>query len=96
MLQQWLSKIRIVWPECPAKISPDGRHLSVAPVKAIQQNRKQRMVQGEQPEYGPSLSRFSEHQVLPFELDDDFLELVRNKIADRLNHDQSTPKTTEL
>lgn len=37
MLQQWLSTIRTVWPECPAKISSNCRYLSVAPAKAIQQ-----------------------------------------------------------
>jgi len=35
MVQQWLSTIRTVWPECPAKISREGRYLSVAPAKAI-------------------------------------------------------------
>jgi hypothetical protein len=28
-LQQWLRTIRLVWPECPAEISPDGNYLSV-------------------------------------------------------------------
>ena len=37
MLQQWLSTIRTVWPECPAKIIPGGHYLSVAPAKAIHQ-----------------------------------------------------------
>jgi hypothetical protein len=37
MLQQWLSTIRIVWPECPAKLCADGRYLSVAPGRAIRQ-----------------------------------------------------------
>jgi hypothetical protein len=37
MVQQWLSTIRTVWPECPAKISAGGRYLSVAPAKAIHQ-----------------------------------------------------------
>jgi hypothetical protein len=37
MVKQWLRTIRNVWPECPAKISQDGRYLSVAPAKAIQQ-----------------------------------------------------------
>lgn len=35
MLQQWLSTIHLVWPECPARICPDGRYLAVAPGKAI-------------------------------------------------------------
>jgi len=37
MVQQWLSTIRTVWPECPAKISPNGRYLCVSPARAIQQ-----------------------------------------------------------
>jgi hypothetical protein len=37
MVKQWLRTIRNVWPECPAKISQDGRYLSVALAKAIQQ-----------------------------------------------------------
>jgi hypothetical protein len=37
MVQQWLSTIRTVWPECPAKICRNGCYLSVAPAKAIQQ-----------------------------------------------------------
>ena len=24
MLEQWLGTIRAIWPECPARISPDG------------------------------------------------------------------------
>jgi hypothetical protein len=40
MLEQWLSTIRIVWPECPAKVCADGRYLSVAPRKAIRQRTK--------------------------------------------------------
>ena len=35
MLEQWLSTIHLVWPECPAKISPDGMHLRVAPARAV-------------------------------------------------------------
>ena len=35
MLEQWLSTIHLVWPECPAKICPDGLHLRVAPAKAV-------------------------------------------------------------
>src|SRR6516225_3463677 len=37
MVQQWLSTIRTVWPECPAKISSGGRYLSLGPAKAIHQ-----------------------------------------------------------
>jgi hypothetical protein len=35
MLQQWLSTIHVVWPECPARICADGRYLAVRPGKAI-------------------------------------------------------------
>lgn len=35
MLEQWLSTIHLVWPECPAKICPDGLHLRVAPARAV-------------------------------------------------------------
>jgi hypothetical protein len=35
MLQQWLSTIHLVWPECPARICPDGLHLRVAPARAV-------------------------------------------------------------
>jgi len=35
MLEQWLATIHLVWPECPAKICPDGVHLRVAPAKAV-------------------------------------------------------------
>lgn len=37
MLQQWLSTIHLVWPECPARICSDGRYLAVRPGKAIMQ-----------------------------------------------------------
>jgi hypothetical protein len=29
MLQQWLGTIRVIWPECPAKLSADGKFLSI-------------------------------------------------------------------
>ena len=29
MLEQWLSCIRVMWPECPARIAADGRHVCV-------------------------------------------------------------------
>jgi hypothetical protein len=29
MLEQWLRTIRAMWPECPARISPDGRNLLI-------------------------------------------------------------------
>jgi len=28
-LAQWLRTIHLIWPECPARISPDGRYLVV-------------------------------------------------------------------
>jgi hypothetical protein len=39
MLDHWLSTIHLVWPECPAKICPDGFHLRVAPAKAVLEGR---------------------------------------------------------
>ena len=35
MLEQWLSTIHLVWPECPATICPEGLHLRVAPARAV-------------------------------------------------------------
>jgi hypothetical protein len=35
MLQQWLSTIHLVWPECPARVCPDGQYRAAAPGKAI-------------------------------------------------------------
>jgi hypothetical protein len=35
MLQQWLSTIHLVWPECPAKICSGGQYLTLQPRKAI-------------------------------------------------------------
>jgi hypothetical protein len=35
MLEQWLSTIYRIWPECPATICFDGLHLRVAPGKAV-------------------------------------------------------------
>ena len=34
-LEQWLDLIRTMWPECPARVSPDGGWLIVAPAAAI-------------------------------------------------------------
>lgn len=34
-LGQWLRTIRLLWPECPAQISPDGRHILVDHAVAI-------------------------------------------------------------
>ena len=30
MLEQWLGTIRVIWPECPARISPDGQSIKIA------------------------------------------------------------------
>jgi hypothetical protein len=30
MFEQWLASIRAIWPECPARISPDGQRIIVA------------------------------------------------------------------
>ena len=38
----------------------------------------------EQPQRGPSLAKATERQLLSFALDDDFLELLMDRIADRL------------
>jgi hypothetical protein len=35
MLEQWLATIRVMWPECPAGITSDGRNLAIARVAAI-------------------------------------------------------------
>jgi hypothetical protein len=37
-----------------------------------------------QPECGPKVSDVTKRQLIPFELDNDFLELLTDKIADRL------------
>ena len=34
-LERWLSTIRAIWPECPAKLSPGGFHMVVAPAFAV-------------------------------------------------------------
>ena len=34
-LEEWLDKIRALWPECPAQISADGRSLLVRPGSAV-------------------------------------------------------------
>lgn len=38
MLEQWLGTIRVMWPECPARITTDGRSLTIGRVKAIRSN----------------------------------------------------------
>ena len=35
MLEQWLGSIRAMWPECPARISPDGARVLIAPARAV-------------------------------------------------------------
>jgi hypothetical protein len=34
-LDQWLGLVRAMWPECPARISPDGQSLLLAPASAL-------------------------------------------------------------
>ena len=35
MLEQWLRTVRGDWPQCPALICTDGRHLRIAPASAV-------------------------------------------------------------
>jgi hypothetical protein len=35
MLNQWLTTIRVIWPECPARLSADGRWLKVDHAAAV-------------------------------------------------------------
>lgn len=35
MLRQWLTQVRAVWPECPARICSDGRYLRLSPATAV-------------------------------------------------------------
>jgi len=34
-LEKWLSTIHVIWPECPAQLSPGGFHVVVAPASAV-------------------------------------------------------------
>ncbi len=34
-LEEWLNSIQVLWPECPAKISPDGLALIVDQAQAV-------------------------------------------------------------
>lgn len=34
-LERWLSTIRAIWPECPARLSSGGSHVTVAPAFAV-------------------------------------------------------------
>jgi Plasmid encoded RepA protein len=45
MLQQWLSTIHLVWPECPARICSDGQYLAVGPGKAIRERPETRFTE---------------------------------------------------
>ena len=35
MLEQWLRTIRVMWPECPARISSDGQGLVIQHAPAV-------------------------------------------------------------
>ena len=35
MLEQWLATIRVMWPECPAKMATDGRNLEISPAEGV-------------------------------------------------------------
>jgi len=35
MVEQWLDNIRALWPECPARISPDGQSIMVKHAPAV-------------------------------------------------------------
>jgi hypothetical protein len=39
-LQQWLDSIRALWPECPARLTPDGQALLVGPGTAVCHERR--------------------------------------------------------
>jgi hypothetical protein len=34
-LEQWLSSIRALWPDCPAHITPEGEYLAIRPATAV-------------------------------------------------------------
>jgi hypothetical protein len=34
-LRRWLVLVKLYWPECPATISTDGRHLELRPAVAL-------------------------------------------------------------
>jgi hypothetical protein len=34
-LEQWLDSIRVLWPDCPAHISPDGSSLQINRAQAV-------------------------------------------------------------
>ena len=33
--EQWLRLVNLMWPECPANLSPDGKWLRIQPANAI-------------------------------------------------------------
>jgi hypothetical protein len=35
MLDQWLKTVRVIWPECPARLSADGRFLTIKHAVAV-------------------------------------------------------------
>jgi hypothetical protein len=37
-LEQWMDVIRVMWPECPARISSDGERLVIAPSASVLTN----------------------------------------------------------
>ena len=38
-LRRWLELVRVYWPECPARVSANGRHLEVSPAVALRPTR---------------------------------------------------------
>lgn len=34
-LEQWLHSIRVLWPDCPAHITPEGEYLAIRPANAV-------------------------------------------------------------
>ena len=38
-LNEWLETIRVMWPECPARISADGDRLLIGPATAVLSSR---------------------------------------------------------
>src|SRR2546422_9854246 len=39
-LEQWLGTIRLIWPECPARIAADGRYLVVGHALSVLHDQK--------------------------------------------------------
>jgi hypothetical protein len=38
-LDEWLGVIKAMWPECPARITPDGQSLVIEPAAALSERR---------------------------------------------------------